>query len=901
MAKPHDYLPHLPRHVGSKPGTAALCGLVRVSSLDRLDLKSGVKWMAWLQEHTGENLHSNLRGLWYDMIDRIAKAAAAADDSKNHLGDQCPWNKLLVDFPVGDGRSHATLWIPADEDTDDRGPVFLPDQTALANQLTGHLRIVACGSCSADLLRLLQTRFGSQAVRLISDVSLRPTADDVDLSAINIGSLPLLREDNHGIVRAILSVLAFGRTDRMNLERDPFQGYRRKLMQLRVLNVANLNVSVVEASNKAIPQQAFVWEEKNLLLVDTNYRKQLKSLLDALGPFLNARDLAQWGYYHLSDLFCEGLESHPDMTTIENYLQHRFMDRTMLEQLNRRLEADEIWVINRLLPALLAAAANRAVDEADAVKRFRTEYAAAKSEEAICSTWRDLYPGVPIPEGISELYRIAVSEEPIDLVALRSFELWSVTLKEWNEKAGQYCPNLSGLYNPKAAELLLATTAKLLPSAKSLLRAHLTEEKRRHEYLQKVDALESEHPCPTAVSGTWTPTHQDLALPLAEALAGVGHGELLPGWASRLLPKPGEVIEDVSVRLAEAGLEIRVDEDARLESNLNVVKPRLDFVQLAGLAKWEMSKGGHKPPEPLYSRQPRQSLKPEDRSILDSSLCFEEVNEAGAFTWIRAWWTCLELDGALETLPECKSQQELKDAWSITDEALDAARKTREELRKGIVRKRRTFRLLNDDFEIPDDDTYLGLKDFIDERLSPEFGASIDPSKGTKLLSPRTETGGAGGGLGGGGTSRRVTRQDEFVGAVGEYFVYKALRKLSASRISASAWRSDNRRHFIDDEKDGDDSLGFDFNFQLGGHRYEVEVKTTASNSPSQVQLGPTEVRAAERAASRKRGATWQIWVVSNALSSPTIHVLGNPFLETEDFEVDALGALIRFRLGRER
>ncbi len=114
-------------------------------------------------------------------------------------------------------------------------------------------------------------------------------------------------------------------------------------------------------------------------------------------------------------------------------------------------------------------------------------------------------------------------------------------------------------------------------------------------------------------------------------------------------------------------------------------------------------------------------------------------------------------------------------------------------------------------------------------------------------------------------------------------------------------YRNCATRHFIDDEKDGNDSLGFDFSFQLSGQRYEVEVKTTTSRSPSQVQLGPTEVRAAERAARRKRGATWQLWVVSDALSSPQIHTLGNPYLQSEDFDIDALGALVRFQLGRQR
>ncbi|MCB0069129.1 MAG: hypothetical protein KDD77_18330, partial [Caldilineaceae bacterium] len=469
-AKPHDFLPHLPRHVAGKPGTGALRQLVNLTALDDVDLKAGAKWLAWLQDHTDEHIHSGLRGLWYDMLDRVAKAAANTEAPKSHLDDQRSWDRLLVEAPVGDGRSQVTLWKPAVDEADGQGPVFLPDQPALANQLTGFLRIVACGSYTTDILRLLQWRFGSEAVRPISEVGLRPAADDVDLNAISVDTLPLLREENHGLVRAILAVLAFGRTDRMNLERDPFQAYRRNLMQLRYLTVQGLKVSVTEASNKAIPQPAFVWEDKRCLLVDAGHRRQLRSLLDALGPFLNARDLAQWGYYHLSDLFPDGLDSYSEMAKIEEYLRHRFADRTMLEQLQRRLEADETWVVNRLIPALLSIVPNSAVDEEDVVNRFRKTYATAKSEDAIKATWRELYANEPFPTGFNDLYRLAVSEAPIDRVAHRAFELWGVTLHDWNVKAAKYCPNLAGLRNPSASAVVLAATEKLLPSARALLR-----------------------------------------------------------------------------------------------------------------------------------------------------------------------------------------------------------------------------------------------------------------------------------------------------------------------------------------------------------------------------------------------------------------------------------------------
>jgi len=311
---------------------------------------------------------------------------------------------------------------------------------------------------------------------------------------------------------------------------------------------------------------------------------------------------------------------------------------------------------------------------------------------------------------------------------------------------------------------------------------------------------------------------------------------------------------------------------------------------------------GEEPPA-LYTTEPRQILSRDQTLRFDSLLDFTPNDEAAAFQWSQNWWKASGLASAVDELPKGDSIKEFAAAWGILDSNLEGAESRRKDFRKSESKNRRKIRLLNEDYFIPSDGGYPGLRKLIDAKLDPTFGEELDPNKRDSLHTPTQPSDGN---LGSGKFkgSSKISEQDEFVGAVGEYMAFCAIHKMTNKRISSIAWKSENRKLFVDDGEEGNDSLGYDFRFRWNGQVYEIEVKSSKNKTPQQVRLGPTEVRRGQECAGkRKLKAQWQIWLVTDVLAAPSVHLLGNPYANDEqaNFVIDALGARVSFHLGYRR
>ena len=116
--------------------------------------------------------------------------------------------------------------------------------------------------------------------------------------------------------------------------------------------------------------------------------------------------------------------------------------------------------------------------------------------------------------------------------------------------------------------------------------------------------------------------------------------------------------------------------------------------------------------------------------------------------------------------------------------------------------------------------------------------------------------------------------QREAIGFVGEWFAYHWLRRYHPAADEFS-WVSTNRRRVFPGDV-GDDSLGFDFRVGSGKQPLMFEVKASRSEG-GRIELGETEVRAAQRFAGSER---WRILVITSVFDASrlTVTMLPNPF-----------------------
>lgn len=87
-------------------------------------------------------------------------------------------------------------------------------------------------------------------------------------------------------------------------------------------------------------------------------------------------------------------------------------------------------------------------------------------------------------------------------------------------------------------------------------------------------------------------------------------------------------------------------------------------------------------------------------------------------------------------------------------------------------------------------------------------------------------------------------KDKNFIGYVGEYLIYRALKK-RYPHISLSNWVSGNKQKFFPGSQ-GNDNLGYDFCLSVGGHKVLIEVKSHIGDQ-NYFDLGSTELDAVRK------------------------------------------------------
>jgi hypothetical protein len=890
----HDLFPHVPRELATPAGANAAKEL-GVKSPDEFDRADGMRWLAWYQNHWPSGGSSIWRGLAYDLIERAAKAHATIAGGTDGPPTDCSWDKVLIDAPSGDPACGERLWKPSSSTGD--GPVFIPDQPVLANQLRGRLPLLASSTRHAEILELLTWRFGKGAAQLVSALETVPFTATGELT--DLESARTLQDVAPWLIRAIVSVLALGRPHQRMAART-LKETARHLSAMHIVIVEGLDVRVrlPGGSDVALARKVFAWPKRSALVVDCTATDDLRLLLEGIGQYLNDQDLAKATLYQIHSFLGKGLTSVPTDEELTETLVQSGFDRTSLAEVRRYLTADTDWILQRLLPGLLCIAQlDEKPDYHGLIESFERGFDPDQPSESVLATWQRLLSEPP-PGELGQFVAAALSDRPVADVARLAHSLWRVSLTSWNDMAAKVAPASANIQNAEAPALLLRLHEHLLPAARALLREELTRVDERKSYRSRCHILDSVPACPEEAYLTWTPSTALLVTPMAASLAMIDPTKEIPTWAVELIPKASEGIGDVIARLAARGLVIRDDEDAVFRVNAAVVLPLLDQLRLCGLARWsQLGQSDMLPPPSLFLEDPHGAEEPSAREELESLLAFDPLTPDEVTSWLGSWWVANDLTKQVAALPIGVDISGLVAAWGIGVSDLDRIKRIREELRQGIRRIQHTRQVLGKKYVVPDGDLYLGLRQLIDENLNPGVGADVNPASPASLGRPPGDRRSRGSrGAGGNGTG--VRSADEFAGAIGEYIAFTVMRKVSGGRIRESAWKSTNRRHFTDDGIEGNDDLGFDFEFTLDGTPYQVEVKATKSHRPAQAQLGPSEVGAANEAVNNHR-VTWQIWLVSDVLGNPQVTVLSNPYApeSRNRYYIDSVGARIHFQL----
>lgn len=214
---------------------------------------------------------------------------------------------------------------------------------------------------------------------------------------------------------------------------------------------------------------------------------------------------------------------------------------------------------------------------------------------------------------------------------------------------------------------------------------------------------------------------------------------------------------------------------------------------------------------------------------------------------------------------------DVRDLRKATEEA--------EERKRDAERKRRTIKLAGEDIVVGETN-YSDIAERV-ATLVAENEQLLETPTNVRSVIP-IETGGhraRGRGKGtrkGSGRPSMTDEQRSAIGFIGEQIAFEWLKKQFGQAVSEACWVSGNRDLAFGTD-DGDDSLGYDFEVSEGARTLYYEVKAT-SGTETVIELGPSEIRAAERYRSDRR-RQFRIIFISEALDpgNSCLYVLPNP------------------------
>ncbi len=896
---PLDLLPHLPRAVAACEGIAAFAADVGVKALSDLSLAECCSWLAWFENRYSAGVPAEhakaYRGLWNELIEQASRQFGLLPEGAALTAPA--WGKVLVEQADAQGRVVVSLRRPQVTAGEGAGMVYIADDRARGVQLHGKVALLVgpvSGEACAAVERLLGARFGNGAIRRVSALRLAPRANGESIPEARLALAPGLREAAPWLLKATLAVLAFGRAEPMATDGARFKVALRSLCDLRVDLVDALAVAVVGDRDVALPSRAFVWAERNVLLVDRDRGDRFVEIANAFATHLDVRDLVGAVAQRLSDFLMCGIANPPGAQALETALLEKVLDPEQLARVTAALELDEYSPLSRALPLLLGMARRRSAAGPKALAAYRASWNPKDRIASLSAEWCRLNGEDAIPNSAERLLERAVAGDRDSEISRAAWLELGVSLSSYNVARALVAPGAAPVLNAEAPAELERVRERLLPAARALLRERLAAAGARGEYRSRRDLLEGPISVPETLRHTWTPKLRDCVAAWLPLLAGTPDGEP-PLWTRELLPRGTEDLVELVARV-EAVFHPRDDEDSVRSKNMKAAQAAGELVQVIGLARW-LRERSDPPPCALWREDPVLSSL-SGHPDLDSLLDFEWTSAAELAGWLALWWKAESLDKFAD-VGKSVSPKELRLAWSVDDTAVASASARRDQLRSGKQEMARTAVILGAAYLAPTGDRFPGLSSLIDENLNPDLGADLDPTAPPQLKAPPKPRPPPSGG----GHARTVSGEKSgtnlLVGGVGEYVVLRALKKMSRGRITNSAWRSGMRSRFLDDGVSGDDELGYDFAFTLDGKQYEVEVKATAGKTTNSVQLGPSEIAQAERSAAEGSGVIWQLWLVTGALAFPTIHVLGNPYLPAHRhaFTVQPIGARVLFGL----
>jgi hypothetical protein len=761
--------------------------------------------------------------------------------------------------------------------------IYLPDDDARTRSLRAHGKPII-EMLTKEAQGSIGRQLGELGTRRASTLSERSLADGMAASDDSAAAaVPLEDTELKWLPLVLLTLSAHGGNNPRGPTTGAWQQSKATLRGTLVRWCGSLTVELIDgdrvvARRAPEPEAHWLSDEGTLLLRHGFVYEQIAAACQAI---LERQDLLKDLRLVLGALPDDC--SVPSRTQIERALARAEIDAESFADICNRWDDDATHVGDRIRPVLRVLGLSDdgldavGTEAADLIAWLSGRFTEAQEQEASAE---DL---------VADSRR---SRDDVEMGRAAFRRLGEIAqLPEWNAALAELGDRYATVANSEAADQAKQHIEEAAPYLQALAR-YAAIETAKPDLFRRLEAVRENFEAPTDWSTRWW------EVPLDAVLA-----ELRNAYADELETDPGLVealgdastLEDLRGALVHRGIDLDSDPYSTFRGNESQLSREIG--QLHDLYRAWLEISGADPVPPTSDAI--------DSPQTDSSAYLRDWTEREIFK--RALGTVGDAD--FRRLCECcASADDARLKLDITPQAVERARKKRHVRQRQAERKKRTFEVAGQPFEVGvnGDGSYGDLLTRLRALPEPK-GPPAKSNEPTRLVQP-----------GPGPTPSPTPRRQPpgrtshlyssphlpgLVGIVGEMHAWRYLRSQFGTRVvTPAAWVSENGLKVLplagSEKRDASDSHGFDFRFHCDGITWQFEIKATTEDDTS-FSLPPSEIRAATRLANSHRDR-WRILRIRRALTDgPEIDLLPNPF-ETgfsDLFRLSSGGMTVRYAL----
>jgi hypothetical protein len=778
-------------------------------------------------------------------------------------------------FEVQTDGSRRLRWLTPSKEEDQAYVAWVNDNEDSLSMLPAGTLVVCTGK--------RRTRLNDRVTlskQILDKVSVRRLSE---LKTIHIFDLleewptPRLLNDTFSwLIHPALAVLAFGRQTSQPMAvanpKGEFPPLALRIQSARVQYVRNLKIGLEGIDVEPEPRSIFYSSSENLFLMDRDAKLRLRDLAAPLTLLFDRED-----YLKPAELWLMKVEEATEdgvlkeAVPIEVAIDKLGIEANSLQELFQVVGGETQQIIRSVTPALYAIAKSGSSPLAP------YEFHSIISKIADTGNRYDLAEKVMLSiltnSGVLDavncsnvLRRIAQEKRDPAEIAKDVYKLLGIDLENWNSAAVEIGSRNQIVTHREAIETFNKVKQDVRWAACGFLQKHL-QDSRKIEFKTRWTSYDLLQPS-ILVDKTWSLTSVQIEQPITEWFK-IQAADLQVGAIDK------EDLDICDYMKREYG-PLGKDPDSVLNDNVKALDSRWQRLRIA-LASLALRRLDC---DAILSQLRAISEEASGKWLLQkeaftSSFSITAAREDELFVVLCEWMKTQTT--SLRELFEGVKADSLEEFMKAMKVSPEDERKAEENLKQGpIVTPKQT--IARKSLEVPEGGKPLDdLKAKLDELLhnnnqeilkkltgDVDIEACANLAEAPELKQKKTVR----------GTKVSVPKEKDkdFIGYVGEYLIFMALKK-RYHHIGLANWVSGNKQKFYPGSQ-GNDTLGYDFGFSVSGHNFLIEVKSHTGDQ-TYFDLGSTELDAAQRALDTDD--IYQIWVLRNLEGNMEIDRIPNP------------------------